>query len=131
MFILCRGINTANYDETLLLSILSNFQLTSLRVHCTNKDENIFMQLLQIPSIQETLEHLYIYSLNIFECTSVIELLVEFKRIKTVKINLHYSKDKDKIEELKQKIEQFKKELRKKHSEIEISIILVEINQSN
>ena len=131
MFTLCTGINNTNFDETLLLSILSNFQLTSLRVHCTNKDENIFMQLLQIPSIQETLEHLYIYSLNIFECTSVIELLVEFKTIKTVKILLHYSKDEDKIEELKQKIEQFKKELRKKHSEIEISIILVEINQSN
>ena len=131
MFILCRGINTANYDETLLLSILSNFQLTSLRVHCTNKDENIFMQLLQIPSIQETLEHLYIQQLDISECTSVIELLVEFKTIKTVKINLHYSKDEDKIEELKQKIEQFKKELRKKHSEIEISLVLVEINHSN
>ena len=131
MFTLCTGINNTNFDETLLLSILSNFQLTSLRVHCTNKDENIFMQLLQIPSIQETLEHLYIYSLNIFECTSVIELLVEFKTIKTVKILLHYSKDEDKIEELKQKIEQFKKELRKKHSEIEISLVLVEINHSN
>ena len=131
MFTLCTGINNTNFDETLLLSILSNFQLTSLRVHCTNKDENIFMQLLQIPSIQETLEHLYINSLNIFECTSVIELLVEFKTIKTVKILLHYSKDEDKLEELKQKIEQFRKELRKKHSEIEISLVLVEINHSN
>ena len=80
------------------------------------------MTLLQIPSIQETLEHFTISELDILGCISVAELLVEFKRIKTVTIRwLRYYKA-DKIEELKQKIQKFKKELRKKHSEIEISI---------
>ena len=80
------------------------------------------MQLLQIPSIQETLEHFDIQQLDIFGCTSVAELLVKFKRIKTVKIEYLSYSEADKIEEIKQKIQKFKKELRKKHSEIEIFI---------
>ena len=51
-----------------------------------NEEEYIFMQLLQIPSIQETLEHFDIQQLFILKYTSVAELLVEFKRIKTVTI---------------------------------------------
>ena len=122
MFILCSGINKTNFDETLLLSILSKFKLTSLRVWLRNKEEDIFMSLLQIPSIQETLEHFRISHLNIFKCTSVVGLIVEFKRIKTVKVLWDYSKN-EKYEEFKQKIQKFEKELRKKHSEIDISII--------
>ena len=81
--------------------------------------EYFLMKLLQIPSIQETLEHVFITQLYISICTSVIDLLVEFKRIKTVRINLLYN-DVDEIEEFKQKILKFMKELRKKHSEIQI-----------
>ena len=126
MFILCSKINKTNYDETLLLPILSKFKLTSLEVwnfdRSKDEYEYILMQLLQIPSIQETLEHLYINLLDIFECISVAELLVEFKRIKTVTIGCLLKYKTDKIEELKQKVPKNKKELRKKHSEIEISI---------
>ena len=121
LFILCSDINKTNFDEILLLAILSKFKLTSLKVRFRYKDENIFMQLLQMPSIQETLEHFRISNLDALECTSVFELLVEFKRIKTIKIEWEYSDD-DKIEELKQEIQKFKKELRKKYSEIEINI---------
>ena len=126
MFTLCSTINKTNYDETLLSAILSKFKLTSLEVwnFGRNKDqyEYILMTLLQIPSIQETLEHFDIHGLDILGCTSIFELLVEFKRIKTVEIGLRYTKDDDKLEELKQKIQKIKKEVRKKHSEIEISI---------
>ena len=87
LFILCRDINNTNFDETLLLDILSKFKLASLRVYVGDKDEDIFMSLLQMSSIQETLEHFEIDNLDIFKCTSVIELLVEFKRIKSVRIN--------------------------------------------
>ena len=123
MFILCIHINKTNYDETLLLDILSKFKLASLVVRNGDKDEDIFMQLLQIPSIQGTLEHLIIYFLDICKCTSVIDLFVEFKRIKTIRILYwEYSKDEDKLEELKLEIEQFKRKLKKKHSEIKINI---------
>ena len=80
------------------------------------------MTLLKISSIQETLEHFDIVELDILGCISVAELLVEFKRIKTVKIGCLLKYKTDKIEELKMKIQKIKKELRKKHSEIEISI---------
>ena len=82
----------------------------------------MFMQLLQMPSIQETLEHFRIHNLVISKCTSVIGLLVEFKRIKTVTISRRYSAKDGKLEELILEIQQFKKELRKKHSEIKICI---------
>ena len=125
LFILCSDINKTNYDETLLLAILSKFKLTSLRVLNLNwnKDEceDILMTLLQIPSIQETLEHFTIDFLDNSKYTSVFELLVEFKRIKRIKIGICYSKD-DKFEELKKEIKQFEKKLRKKHSENEIYI---------
>ena len=120
MFIQCRGINTANYDETLLLSILSKFKLTSLGVYWG--DEDVFMQLLKIPLIQETLEHFTIERLDISRCTSVFELLVEFKRIKTIEIIWDYFKNDDEFEEWKLEIEQFKENIKKKHSEIEIKI---------
>ena len=126
MFILCSDINKTNYDETLLLSILSKFKLTSLEVLNLNQNkdkyEYVLMQLLQISLIQETLEHLSISELDILGCISVAELLVEFKRIKTVTIRLLRYYKTDNIEELKQKIQKFKKELRKKHSEIEFCI---------
>ena len=122
MFILCSQINKTNYDETLLLSILSKFKLTSLVVCDGNKDKNIFMKLLKIPLIQETLEHFKIFGLISSKCIYVVELLVEFKRINTIGITWFYSKDDDKIVEWKQEIRQFKKELKKKHSEIEIYI---------
>ena len=124
MFTPCTGINNTNFDETLLLAILSKFKLTSLVVQNGDKDEYIFMSLLQMASIQETLDNFIIYELNIFKCTSVVDLLVEFKKIKTTVI--YFSPftniDKDKLEELKQEIWQFEKKLKKKHSEIEISI---------
>ena len=122
MLILCSGINSANYDETLLLSILSKFKLESLVVHDGDWDETIFMLLLRMPSIKETLEHLSIYRLDISKCTSVIELLLEFKRIKSIRIYWHYNTndDVDEIEEWKLKIEQFEEKLKNKHSEIEI-----------
>ena len=82
MFILCSDVDNTSIDETLLLAILSKFKLTSLLVDYQGKDEYIFMPLLQMPSIQETLEHFTIERLDISKCTSVIELLVEFKRIK-------------------------------------------------
>ena len=105
--------------NTLLKSILSKFELTSLVVRDGNKDEDIFMSFLQIVSIQETLEHFIIYSLYIFKCISVVEQLVEFKRIKAIRIECYYSND-DKFEELKLDIKQFEKKLKKKCSEIEI-----------
>ena len=119
MFILCSEVNITNFDKTLLLAILSNFKLTSLAVHDGNED--ILITLLQIASIQETLEHFNIKRLNIFECTSVVDLLVEFKRIKTVRINWYYFDD-DTLEQLKLEIGQFKRKLRKKHSQIYIDI---------
>ena len=123
MFILCNDINKTNFDETLLLATLSKFKLTSLSAGCKGTDEDILITLLKTPSIQETLEHFNIYKLDIFEYISVIELLVEFKRIKTIEILFwEYSED-DKLGELKLKIEQFEKKLRKKHSEIDIDII--------
>ena len=121
MFILCRGIKYTNFDETLLLAILSKFKLTSLRAECDGTDEDNWITILQIPSIQETLEHFTIYKLDIFKCTSIIELLVEFKRIKAIEIFWYYSYD-DKLKELKLEIKQFKRKLKKKHSEIEIEI---------
>ena len=123
MFTLCNDIDKTEFDESILLVILSKFKLTSLRI-CELDEyvyENIFMPLLQLPSIQENLEHFETNERDIFECSSIFELLVEFKRIKTVKIFIDYY-NKDIIERLKQKIQKFKKELREKHSEIEISI---------
>ena len=79
------------------------------------------MQLLQMPSIQETLEHFDILKLDISKCIFVIDLLVEFKRIKTIRIEWKYSKD-DKLEELKLAIKKFEKKLIKKHPEIDIDI---------
>ena len=80
------------------------------------------MLLLQTPLIQETLEHLYITFLDIFECTSAIDLIVEFKRIKTVEIHWEYSEYEDKLQELKLEIKQFEEKLRKKHSQIKIKV---------
>ena len=121
MFILCSNINNANFDETLLLAILSKFKLTSLRIWDGNKDENIFMLLLQIPSIQDSLEHFYIRFIDISKCTSVIDMLFEFNRIKKIEIKWGYSKD-DKLGELYREIKQSERKMRKKHSEIEIDI---------
>ena len=122
MFTLCSDINNANFDETLLLSILSKFKLTSLVVRYEDEDEDFFMKLLKIPSIQETLEHFNIYDLYILKCASVFELLVEFKRIKTIWIVWQYSKadNNDELEEWQMEIKQFDKKMKKKHSEIKI-----------
>ena len=125
LFILCTGINNTNYDETLLLSILSKFKLTSLVVGVGNSDENIVKSLLQMPSIQETLEHFEINNLYLSKCSSVVELLIEFKRIKKVEIRWSCIKNyvgDDKLEECKLEFEQFVKKLKEKHSEIEIKI---------
>ena len=78
------------------------------------------MSLLQTPSIQQTLEHFDISQLDISKCTSVIDLLVEFKRINIVRIGCYYYDDG--LDEWKQKIEQFKEIMKKKHSEIDIKI---------
>ena len=102
--------------------------VTSLVVHNGDEDENIFMSLLQIPSIQETLDDFTIYDLDISECTSVVKLLVEFERIKTVKIEWLHSLDDDEFEEWKLKIKQFEKILKKKHSQIHIYIGYRKIN---
>ena len=125
LFILCSGINKTNYDETLLLTILSKFKLSSLGAFNGIKDNNegILMKLLQIPSIQETLEHLFINCFYIFDRTSVIELLFELKAIKTLKIA--YSEDienYDNYEKLILEIEQFEEKLKKKHPKTEILI---------
>ena len=124
MFILCSYIDDTNFDENLLLSILSKFKLTSLVIRDGNRDEYIFIELLQMPSIQETLEHFRIKSSNIFSCTSVIELLVELKKIKKIRIEWGYYKnvEDNKVDEWKLKIEQFETKLKKKHSQIEIDI---------
>ena len=127
LFILCRDINKTNFDETLLLAIFSKFKLTSLVVGFGNRDEYIFMRLLQMSPIQETLEDFTIYDLDISECTSVVELLVEFESIKTIKIVFYFNDD-DKLEEWKLKIEQFEKIMKKKHSEIYIDINYQYIN---
>ena len=119
---MCSNINSTNIDETLLLTILSKFKLTSLRVYNGDEDEFLYMQLLQMPSIQETLEIFTIYSLNIFKFTSIAELLIDFKRIKTITIEWLHSLNDDKLEEWKLKIEQFENKLKEKHSEIEIDI---------
>ena len=121
MLILCTGINNTNFDETLLLAILSKFKLTSLKVCNGDKDEDIFMSLLHTPSVQETLEHFRIEKLDIYKCSSVIDLLVEFKRIKTIIIEWDYNA-RDKIKQWKQKIRQFEEIMWKKHSKIWISI---------
>ena len=81
------------------------------------------MPLLQIPSIQETLEEFIINDLDIFKCTSVVELLVEFKRIKYIEIWWVHSLNDDELEEWKLKIKQFEEKLRKKHSNIKIRIV--------
>ena len=125
---MCSNINSTNIDETLLLTILSKFKLTSLRVYNGDEDEFLYMQLLQMPSIQETLEIFTIYSLNIFKCTSIAELLVEFKRIKTITIEWLHSLNDDKLEEWKLEIEQFENKLKEKHSEIEIDIYYEDIS---
>ena len=116
------GINSSNFDENLLLAILSKFKLTSLEVWDGDKDEDILFSLLQMSSTQETLEHFRIFFLDISKCTYVVGLLAEFKRIKTIKITWNYSKYNDKLEEWKLKIEQFKEILKIKHSHIEIDI---------
>ena len=85
------------------------------------------MQLLQIPSIQENLEHLGIDYLDFSKCTSVINLLAEFKRIKRIEIEWFYNDNNDEVKEWKQKIKQFNKKMKKKHLEIEISIDYQEI----
>ena len=120
MFILCSHIDNINFDETLILSILSKFKITSFVDRDGIIDENIFLSLLQIPSIQETLEHFRINNLDISKCTSVVDLLVEFKRINIVRIGCYYYDDG--LDEWKQKIEQFKEIMKKRHSEIDIKI---------
>ena len=121
MFILCSDTDETDYDETLLLSVLSKFKLTSLEIEWDSRDEYIFTQLLQIASIQETLEDFRIEDLDASIYTSAVDLLVELKRIKTIWIRWMY-KSFDELEEWKPKIKQFKKKLRMKHSEIEIDI---------
>ena len=74
-----------------------------------------------MPSIQENLEHFTKSDLDIFECISIVELLAEFKRIKTISMRCHYDGDYE-LRVWKLKIEQFKNIMKKKHSEIEISI---------
>ena len=124
MFIQCSDMNNTSFDETLLSSILSKFRLTSLVVDCGSTDKGIFMQLLQMTSIQETLEHFRIKRLRISKCTPVIDILVEFKRIKAISITCNYSKDDEEsqLEEWKLKTKQFENKMKKKHSEIEIYI---------
>ena len=124
MFILCSGINDTNFDETLLLAIFPKFDLTSLVVWSGDEDEDIFMSLLQTPSVHETLEHFRIKNLDIFKCTSVIELFIQFKRIKAIEIRWHSSKndDDDELKEWILEINQFEGKLREKHSEVEIYI---------
>ena len=93
--------------------------------HCENIDKGILMQLLQIISIQETLEHFSINSLDMLDCTSVTELLFEFKRIKTIEIIWHYLSNEyedDELEEWKLEIKQFNKKMKMKHSQIDIYI---------
>ena len=46
-----------------------------------------------MPSIQENLEHFTKSDLDIFECISIVELLAEFKRIKTISMRCHYDGD--------------------------------------
>ena len=79
-----------------------------------------------MPSIQETLEYFRIDLLDICNCTSVVELLFEFKRINIIKIEWLHSLNYEELENLKQEIGQFEKKLRKKHSEIDIKIDYVE-----
>ena len=124
MFILCSDIDNTNFDETLLLSIFSKLKLTSLEVWSGHKDKDILKLLLQTPSIQETLEHFRIDKLDIFKCFSFIELLVKFKRIKTVKIGWSNSKcySDDLLEELKLQIKQSEAKIKEKHSETKIKI---------
>ena len=83
------------------------------------------MQLLQIPSIQETLEHFTIYSLDVSKCNSVFELLVEFKRVKYIRIEWGSEdddKDEDKLVEWKLKVKKFYQTMNKKHSRTDIDI---------
>ena len=73
--------------------------------------------------IQETLESFTIDWLDISNCPSVVELLIEFKRIKTIRVRWHHSNyENDAIEEYRLKIWQFEQKLKKKHSEINIYI---------
>ena len=122
MFILCNDIDCAYYDKTLLLSILSKFKLTSLEIDRGDRDEYMLMSLLQMTSIQETLEDVTIISLDIFKCTSVFELLAEFKRINVIRIGWSYDDCNDEVKEWKLKIKQFEEEMKKKNSEIYIDI---------
>ena len=83
------------------------------------------MSLLQMSSIQKTLEHFEIKHLHISKLVSVLYLLSEFNRIKTVKIIWKYYKD-DKLEELKPEIQQMRRKLSEKHLEVEIRFDLSE-----
>ena len=122
---ICRDIENTNYDEALLLEILSKFKLTSLVINFGNTNEDILNSLLQTHSIQKTLEHFSIYNLDVSKCTDVIKLFDEFKRIKTIKIIYHFPEDEDKneeIKELKMKMKQLEDKMKQKHSEIKINI---------
>ena len=122
MFTLCRDTDNTNFDETLLLGILPKFKLTSLEDHDGIIDADILIELLQMPSIQETLEHFDIERLDISKCTSVVRLFLEFKRIKSIEIRLYSDDNNDEVEEFKLKIEQFEGEIKKKHPGIYIYI---------
>ena len=123
MFILCTCINSTNFDETLLLAILSKFKLTSLEVR--NGDEDIFMSLLQMASIQETLEHFKIKHLHISKLASVLYLLDEFNRINSIRIIWKYYED-DKLEKLRPEVLQIIRKLRKKQLKFKIRFDLSE-----
>ena len=80
-----------------------------------------------MPSVQKTLEHFTIDRLDIFKCTSVVELFIEFKRAKTLKITCLYfdnedEENDDKLAKLKLNIKQSEEKLNKTHSKIKIDI---------
>ena len=76
-----------------------------------------------MPSIQETLEDFRIEKLDFSKCTSVFDLLVEFKRIKTITIKWNHDDNNDEEEEeWELKTKQFEEEMKKKHPKIDIYI---------
>ena len=104
-----------------MLDVISKFKLVTIDTLYKSMTTETLMELLQISSIQESLKHIKVGKIDVFDCPNILSLLSKFKKLKYISIswNSDYNND---SQECKDNIKKIREEIKILNSDIIIDL---------
>ena len=95
-----------------MLRIVSEFYLTKIYIDDKRVSQESPLRLLEIPFIQESLEHLEVRSCYINNCQDLLYSCAEWIWLKEIKIICYYYQNEDNIKEYQKEIKEAEENVR-------------------